>query len=169
MQTDGSYTPTHIWLVPTHIGGGEARCLTDGEQDDHSVTWSPDSTEICFVSNRTGDWDNNGNNGKNVWILHSTVWIMYSNAVFLHFNVGFCTGLSAVNITTGVTRQVFKMMNSAFKMMNSAFKMMNSAFKTSPARLRTPTAQNLILCPFYIKNDEIFHLNPQCLFKRMTK
>ena len=122
MQTDGSYTPTHIWLVPTHIGGGEARCLTDGEQDDHSVTWSPDSTEICFVSNRTGDWDNNGNNGKNVWILHSTVWIMYSNAVFLHFNVGFCTGLSAVNITTGVTRQVFKMMNSAFKMMNSASK-----------------------------------------------
>lgn len=62
IQTDGSYTPTHIWIVPTHIGGGNARCLTDGDQDDHSVTWSPDSTEICFVSNRTGDWDNNGNN-----------------------------------------------------------------------------------------------------------
>ena len=77
MQTDGSYTPTHIWIVPAHIGGGTARCLTDGEQDDHSVTWSPDSTEICFVSNRTGDWDNNGNNS-----------------------------LFAVSILTGVTRQI---------------------------------------------------------------
>ncbi len=62
VQADGSYTPTHIWVASAHIGGGEARCLTDGEQDDHSLCWSPDSTEICFVSNRTGDWDNNGNN-----------------------------------------------------------------------------------------------------------
>lgn len=77
IQTDGSYTPTHIWVVPTHIGGGAARCLTTGEQDDHSVTWSPDSTEICFVSNRTGDWDNNGNNS-----------------------------LFAVSIVTGITRQI---------------------------------------------------------------
>ena len=42
--------------------GGTTVMLTDGPQDDHSLCWSPDSAEICFVSNRTGDWDNNGNN-----------------------------------------------------------------------------------------------------------
>lgn len=62
MQRDGSYTATHIFVVSTVGDNGEATQLTHGEQDDHSLTWSPDSSEIAFVSNRTGDWDNNGNN-----------------------------------------------------------------------------------------------------------
>eukprot|EP01043_Picozoa_sp_COSAG02_P002649 COSAG02_NODE_62_length_43372_cov_14.404710_19_plen_555_part_00 len=64
MQRDGSYTATHIFVVSTAGSGdaGEPIQLTDGEQDDHSLTWSPDSSEIAFVSNRTGDWSNNGNN-----------------------------------------------------------------------------------------------------------
>ncbi|MDA0748241.1 MAG: hypothetical protein O2954_17090, partial [bacterium] len=52
--------PTHIWLVP--VSGGDPVQLTNGNQDDHSLSWSPDSAEIAFVSNRTGDWDNNANN-----------------------------------------------------------------------------------------------------------
>lgn len=61
MQRDGSYTATHVFLLDT-AAGAEAVQLTFGEQDDHSLSWSPDSREVCFVSNRTGDWDNNGNN-----------------------------------------------------------------------------------------------------------
>eukprot|EP01052_Picozoa_sp_SAG31_P017103 SAG31_NODE_1157_length_9612_cov_6.630401_2_plen_784_part_00 len=66
IQSDGSYTACHIWLLPVASPGG--RCartpvqLTDGGQDDHSIAWSPDSSEVCFVSNRTGDWDNNNSN-----------------------------------------------------------------------------------------------------------
>jgi dipeptidyl aminopeptidase/acylaminoacyl peptidase len=60
IQQDGSYTPCHIWLLD--VEDGSQRQLTFGEQDDHSLSWSPASDEICFVSNRTNDWDNNGNN-----------------------------------------------------------------------------------------------------------
>ena len=59
MQRDGSYTATHIFLVSTTTDDGPIQ-LTHGEQDDHSLTWSPDSSEIAFISNRTGDWSNNG-------------------------------------------------------------------------------------------------------------
>lgn len=51
---------THIWLVPA--AGGEARALTPGPYNEHSLTWSPDSKQIAFVSNRTPDPDNNHNN-----------------------------------------------------------------------------------------------------------
>ena len=54
MQRDGSYTATHVFLVAAD-GSGEPRQLTTGEQDDHSLCWAPDSSEIAFVSNRTGD------------------------------------------------------------------------------------------------------------------
>lgn len=62
MQRDGSYTATHIFVVSTMGETAEAVQLTNGEQDDHSLTWSPDSSEVAFISNRTGDWSNNGNN-----------------------------------------------------------------------------------------------------------
>lgn len=63
MQRNGSYKATHIFVVSTcGSDAGEPIQLTDGEQDDHSLTWSPDSSEIAFISNRTGDWSNNGNN-----------------------------------------------------------------------------------------------------------
>ena len=52
--------PTRVWIIP--VDGGDTVQLTDGNQDDHSLSWSPDSAEIAFVSNRTGDWDNNANN-----------------------------------------------------------------------------------------------------------
>jgi dipeptidyl aminopeptidase/acylaminoacyl peptidase len=41
--------------------GGEPRQLTDGEcadEGDHSMVWSPDSTEIAYVSNRSPEWWN---------------------------------------------------------------------------------------------------------------
>ena len=62
MQRDGEYTSTHIFLVKASGEAQPALQLTSGEQDDHSLSWSPDSTEVCFVSNRTGEWEDNGNN-----------------------------------------------------------------------------------------------------------
>eukprot|EP01043_Picozoa_sp_COSAG02_P013780 COSAG02_NODE_557_length_20379_cov_6.688215_12_plen_531_part_00 len=75
MQRDGSYTATHVFIVRTTGSGdaGDPIQLTDGEQDDHSLTWSPDSSEIAFVSNRTGDWSNNGNNDLFATDLRGTV------------------------------------------------------------------------------------------------
>ena len=48
-----------IFVMPAD--GGEARQLTDGEcadEGDHSWVWSPDSTEIAYVSNRSPEWWN---------------------------------------------------------------------------------------------------------------
>ncbi|MCG6950717.1 MAG: S9 family peptidase [Acidobacteria bacterium] len=48
-----------IFVIPAD--GGEARQLTDGEcsdEGDHSMVWSPDSTEIAYVSNRSPEWWN---------------------------------------------------------------------------------------------------------------
>jgi dipeptidyl aminopeptidase/acylaminoacyl peptidase len=48
-----------IFVIPAK--GGEARQLTDGEcadEGDHSMEWSPDSTEIAYVSNRSPEWWN---------------------------------------------------------------------------------------------------------------
>jgi dipeptidyl aminopeptidase/acylaminoacyl peptidase len=53
-------TRSNIYLLP--LSGGEPRQLTRSEKRDGSPRWSPDSKEIAFVSNRTGDWDNNANN-----------------------------------------------------------------------------------------------------------
>ena len=48
-----------IFVVPAK--GGEVKQLTDGEcadEGDHSMAWSPDSTEIAYVSNRSPEWWN---------------------------------------------------------------------------------------------------------------
>jgi len=52
-------TRKRIFVVPAQ--GGEVRQLTDGEcadEGDHSMEWSPDGTEIAFVSNRSPEWWN---------------------------------------------------------------------------------------------------------------
>ncbi|MGE0551833.1 MAG: prolyl oligopeptidase family serine peptidase [Gemmatimonadales bacterium] len=56
--TDGRRT--HVWLVPS--AGGEARLLTPGDYDEHSVAWAPDSRRIAFVSDRSADPDNSFSN-----------------------------------------------------------------------------------------------------------
>src|SRR5260370_28047439 len=40
---------SHLFLI--HIAGGYARQLTDGDCDNGSASWSPDGTQIAFVSN----------------------------------------------------------------------------------------------------------------------
>ena len=48
---------THIWLIPT--SGGEPEVITPGDYNEHSISWSPDSRQIAFISNRSADPDNN--------------------------------------------------------------------------------------------------------------
>ncbi len=48
-----------VFVIPAD--GGEPRQLTNGEcadEGDHSWVWSPDSTEIAYVSNRSSEWWN---------------------------------------------------------------------------------------------------------------
>ena len=45
----------HIFVV--NRDGGEARQVTSGTFEEHSIDWSPDGREIAFVSNREPDWD----------------------------------------------------------------------------------------------------------------
>jgi dipeptidyl aminopeptidase/acylaminoacyl peptidase len=42
---------THIYLIPAT--GGAPEILTPGLYNEHSITWSPDSCNIAFISNRT--------------------------------------------------------------------------------------------------------------------
>jgi dipeptidyl aminopeptidase/acylaminoacyl peptidase len=48
---------SHIWIVPAE--GGNVQLVTDTEYNEHSLCWSPDSTKIAFLSNRSFDPDNN--------------------------------------------------------------------------------------------------------------
>jgi dipeptidyl aminopeptidase/acylaminoacyl peptidase len=43
----------HVWVVDAE--GSEARQITWGDQDDLDPTWSPDGSQIAFVSNREND------------------------------------------------------------------------------------------------------------------
>jgi dipeptidyl aminopeptidase/acylaminoacyl peptidase len=45
----------HIFVVD--VATGETRQLTDGDYYEHSIDWSPDGSEIVFVSNREPDPD----------------------------------------------------------------------------------------------------------------
>ncbi len=47
----------HIWTVAAD--GGEARQLSGGHVDDGEIAWSPDSSRIAYVSNRTADQESN--------------------------------------------------------------------------------------------------------------
>lgn len=48
---------THIWIIPVSEGGPEL--ITAGNYNEHSVSWTGDSRNIAFVSNRSGNPDNN--------------------------------------------------------------------------------------------------------------
>lgn len=50
---------TRVYLVDLEEN---VRILTPGPYDSHSISWSPDGQRIAFLSNRTGDPDNNYNN-----------------------------------------------------------------------------------------------------------
>lgn len=58
----------HIWILSLAEPKNPKK-ITDGDFDDSSIQWSPDGSQIAFVSNRTGDDDNNDN--TDIWIVPS--------------------------------------------------------------------------------------------------
>ncbi|MCW3115711.1 MAG: family peptidase, partial [Segetibacter sp.] len=48
---------SHVWIVP--VNGDQPQLVTTGAYNEHSISWSPDSTKIAFISNRSTDPDNN--------------------------------------------------------------------------------------------------------------
>jgi len=56
----------HIWVISLAEPKKPAK-VTDGHFDDKMVFWSPDGNRIGFVSNRTGDDDNNDN--TDIWTV----------------------------------------------------------------------------------------------------
>jgi dipeptidyl aminopeptidase/acylaminoacyl peptidase len=47
----------HIFTISPN--GGKPEKITSGKYDEHTIFWSPDSSEIGFISNRTGNRDYN--------------------------------------------------------------------------------------------------------------
>jgi dipeptidyl aminopeptidase/acylaminoacyl peptidase len=60
---------THIFVVAAD-GSSEAQQLTDGDFEDDSHAWSPDSSQIAFVSGREDDWD--VRLSQAIWVMPST-------------------------------------------------------------------------------------------------
>ncbi len=58
----------HIWELSL-ADRKNPKKITDGNFDDGNIQWSPDGKQIAFVSNRTGDDDNNDNN--DIWMVPS--------------------------------------------------------------------------------------------------
>ncbi|MFI0429357.1 prolyl oligopeptidase family serine peptidase [Mariniflexile sp. HMF6888] len=48
---------THVYIIRSD--GGIPQKLTQGDFNNHSIAWSPDSTHIAFISNRSADEDDN--------------------------------------------------------------------------------------------------------------
>lgn len=48
---------THIWVIPAE--GGHPQIITPGVYNEHSLSWSPDSACMAFISNHSNDPDNN--------------------------------------------------------------------------------------------------------------
>lgn len=63
LDADG-YTAA-IWLIPTAADGGEPRQLTAGGKRDTSPVWSPDGSQLLFVSNRDTE-------SGNLWVIPAT-------------------------------------------------------------------------------------------------
>ncbi|HEY2019115.1 MAG TPA: S9 family peptidase [Bryobacteraceae bacterium] len=58
---------SHLWVLDA--ASGAARQITSGDDwNDTDPQWSPDSTRIAFVSDRTGQEYDNGHN-KDVWVI----------------------------------------------------------------------------------------------------
>lgn len=58
---------THLWVVDAATGAGQQ--ITSGDDwNDADPQWSPDSTRIAFVSDRTGKEYDGGRN-KDVWVI----------------------------------------------------------------------------------------------------
>lgn len=59
---------SHIWIIDLKDPKNPVK-VTDGPFDDGGLFWSPDGSQIGFVSNRTGDDDNNDN--TDIWAVPS--------------------------------------------------------------------------------------------------
>lgn len=58
---------THLWVIDAATGSGKQ--ITSGDDwNDSDPQWSPDSTRIAFVSDRTGHEYDGGHN-KDVWVI----------------------------------------------------------------------------------------------------
>jgi Tol biopolymer transport system component len=60
---------SHLWIIDAATGAGKQ--ITSGEDwNDTGPQWSPDSTRIAFVSDRTGREYDNGHN-QDVWVIRA--------------------------------------------------------------------------------------------------
>jgi dipeptidyl aminopeptidase/acylaminoacyl peptidase len=57
--------PTHIWTVEAE--GGAPKQITSGDFDDGAPAWSPDGTQIVFVSNRNEEREKK--RGSEIWVV----------------------------------------------------------------------------------------------------
>jgi Tol biopolymer transport system component len=60
---------SHLWIIDAATGAGKQ--ITSGEDwNDTDPQWSPDSTRIAFVSDRTGLEYDDGHN-QDVWVIRA--------------------------------------------------------------------------------------------------
>lgn len=60
--------PTHVWSVASD--GGAPKQITSGEFDDGGLAWSPDGSQIVFVSNRNEEREKK--RGSEIWVVSAT-------------------------------------------------------------------------------------------------